>query len=807
MVDYKAALLALALLAVLSPTVALASTASGVNITVPQSPDGWSSVVKPLDALYGSLEVDARYPQHAAAALAPKPLLAAFTPDPVLWERLSKLPLAAPEASPRVLVDTVAGEPVLLVSAPSGSSVRVRLAEPQPVPRGGDTPDMVIVYAPGLRGAAEEIARLHRERQGLKVQLMSIGDVVREYHVGDAWGLLEGLPGACPRGRVPKGYNATAAAALVELARSLAGRGVSYLLLLGGARDVPPVYYCSPILSELVSKDEGVVPSDYYYSDPDGDNVAELAVGRLPFTSSVDAERYAEALRRWMDGGLWQQQALVSGGAPFAYTLLTGEAAAAQASRRLAALNVTVDHLLLSLGGYEGTRLTGYLGRYGLYYIVAHGSGSALLDYIPGGLWNYDFDEKLYSSDIGYGLDPGVFLLPACRDGYWDTDLVRPPFRPPSLAQALLSRGAAVAYIGFARIAIEVIDAVHLDSGRMSLGLAAADRLLLEYLSALRGADTLGRAWARALTSYAALPAAGYRAYLLTGEERIGDLVLHEAVFLGDPAAPNPWSSGGRGEPHAPPARIPGGTSLGAPLLAQLLARYSAGTMPAAKPLPGGLVEILIDGQCPSRIESHGLARAYGMLLTGLPSDEVVEAREENGTCRVVVKVRPESPGLHVLTAVYPDGVVTHYYYIAAGVVADTVNETVSIYGLDLLSVLGPEPVALVSGGETVALVPADARGLVLPLDCCSGSIEARPVYGYAWSHGGPLVAREYEKLLGLYKAVLPGDSGGGGGGSLRVPGYAFAAAAPALGLLTLAGWRRRARATGSGGEAPGYIM
>ncbi len=752
----RASLLLLLLLPVAAVAAAAAEPGERLVVELHVGGDGWAVAAEPVPPGYRVAAVEGAAAEPPAAAA--RPLLAALLPDPMLWERLQALPLSPPRAVAahglrvvetglgRLLVGYAAGEP--------GGVVRVVL-EPAapPAAAAGGAVDMVIVAPDHLAGLAERLAELHRERQGLRVEVVTLSRLDSTVEPAgeppSGWGL-------CPGDRLPRGYPAERALRLLQLARDAAGRGAGYLLLIGTAWEVPPLYYCSPILSSLVDPREGVVASDYYYADPDGDGVVELAVGRLPFNDTGSLEAYISALERWMEGGDWVNLSLVAGGSPFAYTLLTGEAAAAQASRLLYTLGLHVDSLLLTKGNYDGVRLTGYLGRYGLYYIMAHGTGSAVLDYSPGGLWNMYIDEKLHAADIGYGLNPAVYMLPACRNGYWDTDLARPPFEPPSLGQALLSHGAAIAYLGFSRVAIEVIDSVSLYSGRLELGLAGADRLLLEYLDKLRGSATLGEAWLRALNAYAQLPSSKYRAYLAEGEEVIGDLVLREAVFLGDPAAPNPWSSGGR-QPPRPAASVEGGVTVGAQLLGQLLARFSSGALPAGKPDAEGRLAVTLTGPCPDTVYSSALRRVTGMFLIGLEADDVEEVEPlEGGGCRVTVRVDTASPGLHVLTLTY-NGTIAHVYYIAAGAVA-TGNGTIVLYGLDMLSVVGDEPLQLLADGRQAATLPGGAPGLVLDArSCCPGAsaVEVRPLYDTMPIYGGDMVYREYLKLLPLYRVQL----------------------------------------------------
>ncbi len=734
-------LLASVLVSISAPVV----YAAGARLLVVEAtagPDGWAVVAARLPpGSYRVVKVEHRLGPgwHGAAA---RPLLYATLPDPKLWSALSKLPVVAPSEQPRPMVRIVDG--VLQAAVPAEPGTRVKIVIERTSTQHRVNPLMVIVVPPDnpvAKQYAEEIAGLH-EKQGMRVMVVTTREVVEKYPEAPApRGICEPGKDGTPR------YNLTVALHIIGMERALLHEGLRYLLLIGGAREVPPVYYCSPLLRELVSPREGIVPSDYYYADPNYDGVAEVAVGRIPFSDALGLASYLEALKAWTRGGSWQHLALVTGGAPFASTLFIGEAAASEAAATLRAAGLSVDELLLSRGDYEGLRLSGYIGRYGVYYIMAHGSGSSLLDYIPGGLWNYDFQELLYSSDITYAAHPGIYLLPACRDGYWDTDLVKPPFKPPSIGVALLRHGAAVAYVGFSRVAVEVIDAVDAAAGRLTVGMAGADRLLLEMLKEIMSSSTIGDAWARALTAYNALPSSHYRAYLAQGEEEIGTLVTRTAVLLGDPAAVLPWRSSSL--PPAPPGmRVPGGIEVGAALAAPTLARYASGSLYAVNPGPDGRLVVEFTGGCPSELHAWALEKVMGTTLIGMVKLNT-SMYAANGTCRVVIddNAAPSTVRLLAIFNQTPHA----YYLIAAG--AYVKGDKLVLRGLDALLMVGDEPLLLEAGNVTVTTLQGGAPYAVIPLSRLplNTTIRVAPLYATASIYGGPVVASQVAKLYKLF--------------------------------------------------------
>ena len=684
-----------------------------------------------------------------------EPIVFAGIPNPDVWKRAQSITVFTPKDLASFTVhDLIAGEPsVISVSADSkGASVSIIQYSSDTSKANSSSIDMVILVPndPTIRDYAERIAALHEEEQELKVRVVSI-DEIKQYPKAI---LPEDVKSyICKESRLYNGlfdsvveeYNYDLALRLMSFAKSLVDEGVKYLLIIGGARDIPPIYYCSPTLDELVGNLEAIVPTDYYYADPDMDGVAELAVGRIPFTDSLSLSMYYSALEEWVNGGDWQNLALVSGGATFLTTLFVGEAAALTAANKLAELGVDVDALLLSQGNYEGVSLKGYVGRYGIYYIVAHGTGNSLLDYVPGGVWNYDTELKLYSSEVVYAAKPGVYVLPSCRDGYWDTDLVPPTFKPPSLAQALLARRAAIAYIGFARVAIEVIDAISLSGGRLTLGLAGADKLLQLFIENLEASDTLGEAWAKALSSYNLLPSSSYVLFLTRGEEKLGDLVVREAVLLGDPAAPNPWKRTAQKTSYVS-LSVDNGVVIGARAVIQVLARYTTGTLYAVKPV-NDTVRVEFKGACPTSVSVSAIRRVLGYFLVDVYPLESEIVQNSVNSCALEISVKPGIPGLLRIVASV-NNTVESFYIVAAGAYAD--NGIVKLYGLDVLSVAGDEPLLIkldnktldvISGAETAAIIPVHGTGI----------LRVEPAYNYASILGGKLVASDYEKLLPLF--------------------------------------------------------
>jgi len=689
-----------------------------------------------------------------------RPAALTFYPDPQLWEKLSKTP---------IIVSTSSTNYVKMVEAPDksielyaeipaqpGTKVVIELQRveiPYQAPSTGNVD--VAIIAPsgkGINNLVEKIASIHR-KEGYIVGIYYTDYIYRNYPEADKPQdvLKPGEKGA------PK-YNISLALKIISLIRELERKGLKYVVLIGKASDVPPLYYYSPLLSELIFPPEGIVPTDYYYGDIDYDNSVEISYGRIPFSDYYNLSRYVESIERWYEGGEWINKAFISAGATFATTFFIGEEISYYIYNTLNAMNMTITKLFLSEGSYINTRFSPFIGEYGLYYIVAHGSGSSLVDYVPGGLWSYEFEEKLHATEV-YQVDkPGLYLLPACRNGYWDNDLVEPPFKPPSLAQALLSRGAAIGYIGFARIAIEIIDDTSFINSRLSLGVAGADYLLQIFVDNLASSETLGEAWRRALNTYLASRAALYRAYLSRGEENIAQMTTREAVFLGDPVLANKWMLQSETQKPQPPAialLADKKVEINADILNPQLQRYTHGSIYAVNPGSDEEIELTIYGICPQNVKVHSIYRALTNFLIGM--EELNYTIEKlNETCKILVETKPGLPSLTRLT-LYTNNTMHTFYLLVAG--AYIRNDTLIVVGADAFRLWGDEPVFL-SLGNTTLIIPGGALSLTKTIrDKTSISkFNVTPLYRYELILGGKELVEEYNKLLELFNLSIARD-------------------------------------------------
>ncbi len=603
---------------------------------------------------------------------------------------------------------------------------------------------LVILPNSSLEWFGDEIRSLHRD---MRVEVMTWRDVLREC----------GKPAPPPPGTVKPDelkracgvtYNLTKALCLISLERRLLGKGLRYLLIVGGARDSPPVYYRSPLLSTLGMRCGEYVPSDYWFADPNYDWKPEVAVGRIPFTSRSLLETYLQAARDWLS---WsgRSSGLYAGGALFQTMLMLGELGVIEASQSATSLSPVVIQTL-TLGDYKPLSVQSSVGDYGLYYIASHGVGDVLVDIFPHGLWGARVDvvlaPKLLAKRLGF--HPGVYVTPACLSAYWDFDLIEPPFNPPSVGVALLEKGYAVDYFGSSRVAIAAIIKVSGDpSGTLNINLIGALRLTTLVASLMTQSRTIGEAVVKALASYSSLARGIGVAYTIAGSEDIAELTMLEFVLLGDPALPTPASNSTLSLKPAP--SIPYNTTIPLDLLVPPLSSMAEGSLPLLSNTRVAVIKL--QSSCPVDAMVVAVRRYYGYYLADIVN-EPVKMQEENGQC-IIKAVINAGPSFHYLILHYKTGLV-RYALVTAGVYTETGlgRVTLRFQGLDLLRVTGDEPIGVYVNGRLETWIPGgvDKATVTVP---ASGNVDItlKPWRLYIGIVAGSGALDEYRSILSIF--------------------------------------------------------
>lgn len=681
--------------------------------------------------------------------------LYAYIPDPSFWEKLDHLHLQWRITSSTRNYGYAAGK--LLIWLPPGKEYLLQsLAQDGNSASSGEGENraIIVIGSEKLRGFAVRLARIH-QTLGVETTIVSIKDIAEMYPEA------EQPPYTLSQEEVEKYatgyYNMSIALKLVSFLREVVENGTArYIVLMGDASQIPPFYYRSSVLSSLLSPVQGMVPTDYWYMDPDYDWNIELVVGRIPFTDIVSLDKYIDTLEKWVKGGDWEATGLIAGGALFAWPLMMGETFASDVSAALAG-KLELSYLLLTTGNYSSLDFTASIGRYGYYFIASHGVGNAYVDYRPGGVWGYRFEELLKTDTIPYPARPGAYASPACLTAWWDTSVVEPGFTPPSLGVALLSRGAAVSYVGSSRIAIEfLVDVKAEGNGDYSVGYYGAMRLVQLYANMLLSSKTLGEAYAKALEAYISLPYTSLEALTPVGAEKLGYLTLFEFTFLGDPVTPNKAYKAPTRERRPANMEAPGYTPFPLKALLVSFASVAQGELPLLVVEPGENITITFN-HCPSHAQVVAVYR-YSGILVDIKTVDITLLGGENTTCTGIIAPPSNPPGLYIVEYWY-NTTLERRLLAVAGIkaTATTRGIEVKIWGADLLRVVGDEPVYILVNGEPKAIIPGGRSSTSVRLDLPPGSytLSLSPFTDYSTAAGGLEVAAAKEKLYELLTKTI----------------------------------------------------
>ncbi len=349
-------------------------------------------------------------------------------------------------------------------------------------------------------------------------------------------------------------YNYTLAAQIRGfIAEMVKKYHVTHVLLVGGAREIPPSYYYSSRLEWFYAGIYNAwIPTDYFYADLDLDDKPDVYVGRLPFSDRDLLTTYFEKVMLYESMMKKPTLALIAG-YPFASMPPFGEAALSTMTYTYHALRGLITNTIMTrtLGNYTRENFRNLIldeRQPAWIYVIAHGNGDVWADRV----YNVTLDmitweDLLNSTEIMNMSKPGrpvgVISSVACMNGAWDFDLVDPGYyyRPPSIGYAVVASWGGVAYVGHARVAFEWLAGTkslfNASDGVVTISMGG---VMLLHTFILRewsqGAKTLGEAvWEGAadymhywksqviLDNYAPVPVT------------IGEAMVFELTLLGDP--------------------------------------------------------------------------------------------------------------------------------------------------------------------------------------------------------------------------------------------------------------------------------
>jgi len=532
-------------------------------------------------------------------------------------------------------------------------------------------------------------------------------------------------------------YNEVLARKIVSFAKFLTEQGYHYLLIVGDAATIPPsAYYRSPTLETIIGNWYAIVPTDFFYADPDYDMKPELAVGRIPFTNTTLLQQYVDALRSWISyvEKNRKPRLLFVGGAPFAWTAFFGESVAVQ----LADLDIvdrvsSIDYYTRLLGNINENSVSEAInhGDYTFVFTVVHGDGRSFIDFFPAGVYGSDFKEVYSVEKVSKRRTPVIVLSPACVNAAWDYTLLPSAFRPPSLAAAMLAKGAAIAYLGPSRVDFELISSVGFgDNGLLKVDFRGATLLYATILKAALHSETLGDAWINALKLYYSLKETHYEVSTPRGWEDLALLNLLQATLLGDPAIPLPKTEASKSKVDV---SVNGAQySVSAKLVFPEEYQMVEGTMPLAS----------LNQQLIVRLSRPAkevvVCRIYTYATEFLIGVEKVF--EDSYTTSIVIG--GNVGGILRVAAIVGNNYI-HLALARAGLAIE--NNKLKIVGLDLLKLFSSEPAAILVNGKLYTIAPGGLTSYTITLPPTASTIAVKPFTYYQVLAIDP---SEAEKLL-----------------------------------------------------------
>jgi len=312
-------------------------------------------------------------------------------------------------------------------------------------------------------------------------------------------------------------YNSTLALKIISFLNSTNSENLTYIVLLGSSKIVPPSYYAYiPHVNEY----ESWIPTDFFYSSPDYDLIPNFAAGRLPARNLNEANKIVEKIKDYVNesnNGNFENTAVVGG------RLWNDESFYAE----MLSANVINNNLLSgNISKFYRTDDTFkkddvkkiFSGNYSAAFIFAHGTGTCLnLD--DGNLCTDDLKNLNKSSKI-----PVIFSV-SCKNGAYDSELTD---EKRSMSEELIKSDAgAIAYFGSSRIAYDEHD-IYLNNGYVKkIVNRYIGNLIEKLLEEYKEKEVLGDMEKDAMLNYVIENDI---------ENMYSKITLFEFVLIGDPA-------------------------------------------------------------------------------------------------------------------------------------------------------------------------------------------------------------------------------------------------------------------------------
>ena len=330
-----------------------------------------------------------------------------------------------------------------------------------------DTAECVILCPAELKPAAERLKDFHIDRENVSTSVVTTEDISTSYLPAADPPFL-GYSGAYAGKDKIVGYDYELARKIISYLQDHEQHpNLMYVTLFGDGLLVPPSYYINEMARYEWYDFESYhdwIPTDFLYSSPDYDYIANYKVGRLPVSNADQAASVVDKIERWHDHLSWDwfKRATVIGGRPFGTTLYYGELSSVDAINKDIFNGMELSKCYYTAGTYDVNQVKPLLlsEDRGFFYHVDHGSGHML----------WIGEEPISASDVMvpetprapiFNPEAPVVISVSCINGAYDTDMTvfehQPEFDvipyPTSFGEAaVLSDAGGIAYVGGSRL-------------------------------------------------------------------------------------------------------------------------------------------------------------------------------------------------------------------------------------------------------------------------------------------------------------------------------------------------------------------
>lgn len=345
----------------------------------------------------------------------------------------------------------------------------------------GDTAECVIICPVELKPAAERLKDFHVSKENVSTIVVTTEDIATAYTPAADPPFLGYSSDVAGKDKIV-GYDYELAKQIVAYLRDYEQHpNLTYVTLFGDGLLVPPSYYINDMAMYEWYEWESYhdwIPTDFLYSSPDYDYVANYKVGRLPVSDADQAAAIVDKIERWHENLSWDwfKRASVMGGRPFGTSWYIGELSSVNTINKDTFNGMELSKYYYTQGTYNVNEVKPlFLSEdSGLLYHVDHGSGNILwLEHEPISATDIMVPETRRSPI--FNPEAPVVVSVSCMNGAYDTDLTvfedQPEFDPipypTSFGEAtVLSEAGGIAYVGGARLNYAGYDMFH-DQGRL----------------------------------------------------------------------------------------------------------------------------------------------------------------------------------------------------------------------------------------------------------------------------------------------------------------------------------------------------